>query len=89
MFKILIKYVGVIIRENNIFKIVLKGFNFYEKGFIDLLYNKKNKYVEIIDWIMLEEMCIIFKMIVDGVCFFIYRYKILVKVEYGSIYYFK
>lgn len=67
MFKISIKHAGVITRENNIPKIVLKGFNFYEKGSIDLLYNKKNKYAEITDWITPEEMRTTFKMTADGV----------------------
>ena len=89
MFKISIKHAGVITRENNIPKIALKGFNFYEKGSIDLLYNKKNKYAEITDWITPEEMRTTFKMTADGVRSFIHRHKIPAKVEYGSTYYSK
>lgn len=89
MFKISIKHAGVITRENNIPKIALKGFNFYEKGSIDLLYNKKNKYAEITDWITPEKMRTTFKMTADGVRSFIHRHKIPAKVEYGSTYYSK
>lgn len=89
MFKISIKHAGVITRENNIPKIALKGFNFYEKGSIDLLYNKKNKYAEITDWITPEEIRTTFKMTADGVRSFIHRHKIPAKVEYGSTYYSK
>lgn len=85
MFKISIKHAGVITRENNIPKIALKGFNFYEKGSIDLLYNKKNKYAEITDWITPEEMRTTFKMTADGVRSFIHRHKIPAKVEYSNI----
>ena len=41
MFKITIKHVGVMTRENKTPKIALKNFNFYEKNAIDILYNQK------------------------------------------------
>ena len=40
MFKVTIKHVGVMTRENKTPKIALKNFNFYEKKAIDILYNK-------------------------------------------------
>lgn len=89
MFKITIKHVGVMTRENKTPKIALKNFNFYEKKAIDILYNQKHKYADINDWITLEEMRDTYKMTHDAVRSFIHRHKIPSKVEYGVTYYSK
>ena len=89
MFKITIKHVGVMTRENKTPKIALKNFNFYEKKAIDILYNQKHKYADINDWITPEEMRDTYKMTHDAVRSFIHRHKIPSKVEYGVTYYSK
>ncbi len=89
MFKVTIKHACVLSNANNIPKIALKGFNFYEKKAIDILFNQKNKYSEINDWITPEEMRTTYKMTPDGVRSFIHRHKIPAKVEYGVTYYSK
>lgn len=76
-------------REHKTPKIALKGFNFYEKKAIDVLYNLKNNYSEITDWITPEEMRSTYKMTADAVRSFIYRHQIPAKVEYGTTYYSK
>lgn len=89
MFKVGVKHVGVMTREHKTPKIALKGFNFYEKKAIDVLYNLKNNYSEITDWITPEEMRSTYKMTADAVPSFIYRHQIPAKVEYGTNYYSK
>ena len=89
MFKSSHRYVGVITRQHEIPKIALKGFNFYEKSSIDLLYNQKNKFADITDWITPEEMRSTFKMSECASRSFIKRHKIPAKVEYGKTYYSK
>lgn len=89
MFKSTHRYVGVITREHDIPKIALKGFNFYEKSAIDILYNQKNKYPDITDWITPEEMRTTFKMSAQACRSFIKRHKIPAKLEYGKTFYSK
>ena len=89
MFKVGVKHVGVMTREHKTPKIALKGFNFYEKKAIDVLYNLKNNYSEITDWITPEEMRSTYKMTAEAVRSFIYRHQIPAKVEYGTTYYSK
>ncbi len=89
MFKVSVKHVGVITREHKTPKIALKCFNFYEKKAVDILFNQKNKYSEINDWITPEEMRATYKMTTDAVRSFIHRHKIPSKVEYGITYYSK
>ena len=89
MFKISIRHVSVMTRENKTPKIAQKCFNFYEKKAIDILYNQKNKYADINDWITPEEMRTTYKMTFDAVRSFIHRHKIPSKVEYGVTYYSK
>ena len=89
MFKSSHRYVGVITRQHEIPKIALKGFNFYEKAAIDMLYNQKNKFADITDWITPEEMRSTFKMSECACRSFIKRHKIPAKVEYGKTYYSK
>lgn len=89
MFKVSISHVGAMTRANKTPKIALKCFNFYEKKAIDVLYNQKNKYSEINDWITPEEMRTTYKMTPDAVRAFIHRHNIPSKVEYGVTYYSK
>ena len=89
MFKCSIKHVWTITRENKTPKIALGNFNFYEKKGIDELYNRKNHYAEITDWITPAEMRTTYKMTKDATAAFIRRHKIPSKVEYGKTYYSK
>ena len=54
-----------------------------------MLYNLKNNYSEITDWITPEEMRSTYKMTAEAVRSFIYRHQIPAKVEYGTTYYSK
>ena len=89
MFKCSIKHVWTITRENKTPKIALGNFNFYEKQAIDELYNRKNHYADITDWITPAEMRTTYKMTKDATAAFIRRHKIPSKVEYGKTYYSK
>ena len=89
MFKCSLSHVWTLTRENKIVKISLNRFNFYEKKGIDELYNRKNHYADITDWITPAEMRTTYKMTKDATAAFIRRHKIPSKVEYGKTYYSK
>lgn len=89
MFKVTIRHVGVITRENKTPKMALGNFNFYEKQAIDELYNRKNHFADITDWITPTEMRTTYNMTKDATSAFIRRHKIPSKVEYGKTYYSK
>lgn len=89
MFKCSLKHVWTLTRENKIPKISLNHFNFYEKQGIDELYNRKNHYADITDWITPAEMRTTYNMTKDATSAFIRRHNIPSKVEYGKTYYSK
>lgn len=89
MFKCSLSHVWNLTRENKIVKITLNRFNFYEKQAIDELYNRKNHFADITDWITPAEMRTTYKMTKDATSAFIRRHNIPSKVEYGKTYYSK
>lgn len=89
MFKCTVKHVWAITRENKTPKIAMGNFNFYEKQAIDELYNRKNHYADITDWITPKEMQDTYHMTRDATAAFIRRHNIPSKVEYGKTYYSK
>lgn len=88
-YSLLIKRVQTITREENIPRIKIKSFNFYEKMAVDVLLGKNQFFDGVKEWISVDEIDKHYKMTPVARRSFIHRHSIPTKLEYGKLFYSK
>lgn len=83
------KHVHTLCRQHKVPTIKIKSFNFYEKTAIDALFESKNQYNDVKEWITPEQMREVYSMTKDACSSFIHRHQVPTKVEYGKTFYSK
>lgn len=83
------KHVHNLCRQHKVPTIKIKSFNFYEKTAIDALFESKNQYEDVKEWITPEQMREVYSMTKDACSSFIHRHQVPTKVEYGKTFYSK
>lgn len=88
-YKVLLKRVYQLTKENRISKISLHHYNFYEKAAVDEAFNQPVIVDGVKEWITIEEVEKLYGMKGNARCSFMYRHKIPTKIEFGKQYYSK
>ena len=83
------KRVNNLCREHKVPTIKIKCFNFYEKTAVEALFDKKNHFDDVKEWITPVQMREIYDMTKDACSSFIHRHKVPTKIEFGKTYYSK
>lgn len=88
-YKVLLKRVYQLAKENRIPKISLHHYNFYEKTAVDVAFNQPVIVDGVKEWITIEEVEKLYGVKDNARRSFMYRHKIPTKIEFGKQYYSK
>lgn len=88
-YSINVRHLQRLTRDASIPKIMLKGYNFYEKAAIEELFDTKQIYDGDTEWLTPDEIEKVYKMTSVARRTFTHRHKIPSKLEFGKIFYSK